>query len=113
LSQVQLPLSQRRLGAGGDQQGHIIIIAEELAALKDEVIMQFSGTKLDKKGFFRKSDPFLVFYKSMESGDYITVHKTEVIITVLASELDCVCVESGSVMALTLRCYLLTVEAQV
>jgi hypothetical protein len=66
----------------------MIIVAEELAALKDEVIMQFSGTKLDKKDFFGKSDPFLVFYKSMESGDYIVVHKTEVIITMLASELE-------------------------
>lgn len=88
LSQVQLPLSQRGLGASGDQHGHMIIVAEELAALKDEVIMQFSGTKLDKKDFFGKSDPFLVFYKSMESGDYIVVHKTEVIITMLASELE-------------------------
>ncbi|XP_021935890.1 copine-8-like isoform X2 [Zootermopsis nevadensis] len=57
----------------------MIIVAEELAALKDEVIMQFSGTKLDKKDFFGKSDPFLVFHKSMESGDYIVVHKTEVV----------------------------------
>ncbi|PNF24652.1 hypothetical protein B7P43_G18147 [Cryptotermes secundus] len=86
---VHVPLSQRGLGARGDQQGHMIIIAEELVALKDEVIMQFSGTKLDKKKFiFWKSDPFLVFHKSLESGDYAVVHKTEVIITLLASELD-------------------------
>ena len=87
LSQVQLPLSQRGLGTK-DQQGYIIIIAEELVALKDEVIMQFSGTKLDKMHFFGKSNPFLVFHKSLESGDYVVVHKTEVIITVFASELD-------------------------
>lgn len=88
-SQVHVPLSQRGLGASGDQQGHMIIIAEELVALKDEVVMQFSGTKLDKKKFFFwKSDPFLVFHKSLESGDYAVVHKTEVIITLLASELD-------------------------
>jgi hypothetical protein len=66
----------------------MIIVAEELAALKDEVIMQFTGTKLDKKDFFGKSDPFLVFHKSMESGDYIVVHKTEVIIVVLGPELQ-------------------------
>ena len=87
LSQVQLPLSHRRHGAK-DQQGCIIIIAEELVALKDEIVMQFSGTKLDKMHFFGKSNPFLVFYKSLESGEYVVVHKTEVNITMIASELD-------------------------
>jgi len=87
LFQVQLPLSQRAHGAK-DQQGCIIIIAEELVALKDEIIMQFSGTKLDKMHFFGKSNPFLVFYKSLESGEYVVVHKTEVNITVGASDLD-------------------------
>lgn len=57
----------------------MIIVAEELAAVKDEVVMQFSGTKLDKKDFFGKSDPFLVFHKSTESGGYIVIHKTEVL----------------------------------
>jgi hypothetical protein len=87
-SQVHVPLSQRGLGARGDEQAHMIIIAEELVALKDEVVMQFSGTKLDKKKFFGKSDPFLVFHKSLESGDYTVVHKTEVIIAMSASEFD-------------------------
>jgi hypothetical protein len=87
LSQVQLPLSQRGHGAK-DQQGCIIIIAEELVALKDEIVMQFSGTKLDKMHFFGKSNPFLVFYKSLESGEYVVVHKTEVNITVVALELE-------------------------
>jgi hypothetical protein len=87
MSQVQLPLSQRGHGAK-DQQGCIIIIAEELVALKDEIVMQFSGTKLDKMHFFGKSNPFLVFYKSLESGEYVVVHKTEVNITVVARKLD-------------------------
>ena len=87
LSQVQLPLSHRGHGAK-DQQGCIIIIAEELVSLKDEIVMQFRGTKLDKMHFFGKSDPFLVFYKSLESGEYVVVHKTEVNITVVPSELD-------------------------
>jgi hypothetical protein len=86
LSQVQLPLSQRGHGAK-DQQGCIIIIAEELVALKDEIVMQFRGTKLDKMHFFGKSNPFLVFYKSLESGEYVVVHKTEVNIAVVPSEL--------------------------
>jgi hypothetical protein len=75
---VQLPLSQRGLGTK-HQQGCVIIIAEELVALKDEVVVQFSGTKLDKMRFFGKPDPFLVFHKSLESGDYVVVHKTEVL----------------------------------
>ncbi|PSN40823.1 Copine-8 [Blattella germanica] len=73
---VQLPLTNKEVGARGDH-GHMIIVAEELQGLKDEVLMQFSGVKLDKKDFFGKSDPFLVFHKSMESGDYVVVHKTE------------------------------------
>ncbi|KAJ9595947.1 hypothetical protein L9F63_012840 [Diploptera punctata] len=76
---VQLPLTNKEFGARGDDHGSVVIVAEELAALKDEVILQFSGVKLDKKDFFGKSDPFLVFHKSMESGDYVIVHKTEVI----------------------------------
>ncbi|XP_069668660.1 copine-8-like [Periplaneta americana] len=76
---VQLPLSHKGAGGSGDHRGHMIIVAEELAALKDEVMMQFSGSKLDKKDFFGKSDPFLVFQKSVESGDYVVVHKTEII----------------------------------
>lgn len=36
--------------------------------LKESVMMQFCGTKLDKKDFFGKSDPFLVFYRSNEDG---------------------------------------------
>jgi hypothetical protein len=87
LSQIQLPLSQRGHGAK-DQQGCIIIIAEELVALKDEIVMQFSGKKLEKMHFFWKSNPFLVFYKSLESGEYVVVHKTEVNITVVALELE-------------------------
>jgi hypothetical protein len=87
LSQVQLPLSQRGHGTK-DQQGCIIIFAEELVAMKDEVVMQFRGTNLDKMHFFGKSNPFLVFYKSLESGEYVVVHKTEVNITVVASKVD-------------------------
>jgi xanthine dehydrogenase molybdopterin-binding subunit B len=87
LSQVQLPLSQRGYGTK-DQQGCVIINAEELVAMKDEVVMQFRGTNLDKMNFFGKADPFLVFYKSLESGEYVVVHKTEVNIAVVATELD-------------------------
>uniref|UniRef100_A0A3Q4N0E4 C2 domain-containing protein n=1 Tax=Neolamprologus brichardi TaxID=32507 RepID=A0A3Q4N0E4_NEOBR len=41
--------------------------------------MQFCANKLDKKDFFGKSDPFLVFYRSNEDGTFTICHKTEVI----------------------------------
>ncbi|XP_073861999.1 copine-8 isoform X6 [Macaca fascicularis] len=41
--------------------------------------MQFCANKLDKKDFFGKSDPFLVFYRSNEDGSFTICHKTEVV----------------------------------
>lgn len=41
--------------------------------------MQFCANKLDKKDFFGKSDPFLVFYQSNEDGSFTICHKTEVV----------------------------------
>ncbi|TWW53583.1 Copine-5 [Takifugu flavidus] len=40
--------------------------------------MQFCANKLDKKDFFGKSDPFMVFYRSNEDGTFTICHKTEV-----------------------------------
>ncbi|KTF75511.1 hypothetical protein cypCar_00018288, partial [Cyprinus carpio] len=45
----------------------------------ESVLMQFCGNKLDKKDFFGKSDPFLVFYRSNEDGTFTICHKTEVV----------------------------------
>lgn len=36
--------------------------------LQDSATMQFCANKLDKKDFFGKSDPFMVFYRSNEDG---------------------------------------------
>lgn len=41
--------------------------------------MQFCANTLDKKDFFGKSDPFLVFYQSNEDGSFTICHKTEVV----------------------------------
>ncbi|XP_035767674.1 copine-9-like [Neolamprologus brichardi] len=49
------------------------------ALVKDIATMQFCANKLDKKDFFGKSDPFLVFYRSNEDGTFTICHKTEVI----------------------------------
>ncbi|KAM9654994.1 copine-9 isoform 10-T10 [Morphnus guianensis] len=46
---------------------------------QDIVTMQLCANKLDKKDFFGKSDPFLVFYRSNEDGTFTICHKTEVV----------------------------------
>lgn len=39
---------------------------------QDSATMQFCANKLDKKDFFGKSDPFMVFYRSNEDGTWVT-----------------------------------------
>lgn len=39
-----------------------------LFLFQESVLLQFCGNKLDKKDFFGKSDPFLVFYRSNVDG---------------------------------------------
>uniref|UniRef100_A0A6I8SQF0 Copine VIII n=1 Tax=Xenopus tropicalis TaxID=8364 RepID=A0A6I8SQF0_XENTR len=60
-------------GIPGKNCGIIIVTAEELSNCRDAVLMQFCANKLDKKDFFGKSDPFLVFYRSNEDGRTIKV----------------------------------------
>lgn len=74
-SRLDKPLS----GIPGKKCGTIIVKAEELNNCRESVMMQFCGNKLDKKDFFGKSDPFLVFYRSNEDGTFTICHKTEVI----------------------------------
>lgn len=49
-------------------KGRIIITAEELDSSKDVVFMKWNGKKLDKKDFFGKSDPFMVFCRCNEDN---------------------------------------------
>ncbi|XP_026162173.1 copine-9-like [Mastacembelus armatus] len=74
-SRLERPLS----GIPGKKCGTIIFTAEELSNCRDIATMQFCANKLDKKDFFGKSDPFLVFYRSNEDGTFTICHKTEVI----------------------------------
>ena len=37
--------------------------------------LQFKGKKLDKKDFFGKSDPFLVFYRCNEDNRFVLNHR--------------------------------------
>lgn len=55
--------AQVAAGAGGKE----VAVGDSLHP-QDIVTMQLCANKLDKKDFFGKSDPFLVFYRSNEDG---------------------------------------------
>uniref|UniRef100_A0A673LC61 Copine-5 n=1 Tax=Sinocyclocheilus rhinocerous TaxID=307959 RepID=A0A673LC61_9TELE len=74
-SRLEKPLG----GIPGKNCGTIILSAEELGNCRDSATMQFCANKLDKKDFFGKSDPFMVFYRSNEDGTFTICHKTEVV----------------------------------
>uniref|UniRef100_A0A8C7N3I6 Copine 5 n=1 Tax=Oncorhynchus kisutch TaxID=8019 RepID=A0A8C7N3I6_ONCKI len=57
----------------------ILAIPTALTLLAEVATMQFCAHKLDKKDFFGKSDPFMVFYRSNEDGTCTICHKTEVV----------------------------------
>uniref|UniRef100_A0A4W3KB57 Uncharacterized protein n=1 Tax=Callorhinchus milii TaxID=7868 RepID=A0A4W3KB57_CALMI len=67
------------VGVPGKKCGTLILSAEELSNCRDIATMQLCANKLDKKDFFGKSDPFLVFYRSNEDGTFTICHKTEVV----------------------------------
>ncbi|XP_021573260.1 copine-9 isoform X3 [Carlito syrichta] len=68
-SRVERPLT----GVPGKKCGTILLTAEELSNCRDIVTMQLCANKLDKKDFFGKSDPFLVFYRSNEDGTTVKI----------------------------------------
>ncbi|XP_030645887.1 copine-8 [Chanos chanos] len=74
-SRLERPLA----GIPGKNCGTIIVQAEEVGNCRESVLLQFCGNKLDKKDFFGKSDPFLVFYRSNGDGTFTICHKTEVV----------------------------------
>ncbi|XP_031419862.1 copine-8 [Clupea harengus] len=74
-SRLERPL----IGIPGKNCGTIVVTAEELGNCRESVLLQFCGNKLDKKDFFGKSDPFLVFYRSNVDGSFTISHKTEVV----------------------------------
>lgn len=59
--------------------GILLIQGDEVSASKEVITMNLTGTDLDKKDFFGKSDPFLIFYRCNDASNYLPVHKTEVI----------------------------------
>uniref|UniRef100_A0A8D2NFV5 Copine family member 9 n=1 Tax=Zonotrichia albicollis TaxID=44394 RepID=A0A8D2NFV5_ZONAL len=78
-SQRGPPTAVGQKGVPGKRCGTILLLAEELSNCRDIVTMQLCANKLDKKDFFGKSDPFLVFYRSNEDGTFTICHKTEVV----------------------------------
>uniref|UniRef100_A0A2S2QTI9 Copine-8 n=2 Tax=Sipha flava TaxID=143950 RepID=A0A2S2QTI9_9HEMI len=64
---------------GNLKSSYLVITAEELGTDRDEIILELSGFKLDKKDFFGKPDPFLEIYKLTDTGNYTLVYKTDVI----------------------------------
>lgn len=66
-------------GKGNGTQGSVTIRGEERIETKQTLSIHFAAEKLDKKDFFGKSDPFLIFYRSREGGQWEVVHKTEII----------------------------------
>uniref|UniRef100_A0A8C7H0Y3 Copine 8 n=1 Tax=Oncorhynchus kisutch TaxID=8019 RepID=A0A8C7H0Y3_ONCKI len=68
-----LRMEKPMAGIPGKKCGNIIVKAEEMGNCRESVMMQFCGNKLDKKDFFGKSDPFLVFYRSNEDGTTIKI----------------------------------------
>uniref|UniRef100_A0A670Z3Z0 Copine family member 9 n=1 Tax=Pseudonaja textilis TaxID=8673 RepID=A0A670Z3Z0_PSETE len=72
-------LERNLTGVPGKKCGTIVLSAEELSNCRDIITMQLCANKLDKKDFFGKSDPFLVFYRSNEDGTFTICHKTEVV----------------------------------
>ena len=64
---------------GPSKDGQFIVIAEEVAGGGDSIKMHFAATGLDKKDTFSKSDPLLIISKLMGQGQYVPVHRTEVI----------------------------------
>uniref|UniRef100_A0A6A7G5X7 Copine-8-like isoform X1 n=2 Tax=Hirondellea gigas TaxID=1518452 RepID=A0A6A7G5X7_9CRUS len=66
----------RTLNKGGG--GIILIAGEEMANSKEVVTLSLSGSGLDKKDMFGKSDPFLIISRAAGSNNhYSAVHRTE------------------------------------
>lgn len=58
-----------------------------MCSLQDSATLQFCANKLDKKDFFGKSDPFMVFYRSNEDGTWVLVVWSCFVFKLLAASL--------------------------
>ena len=62
-----------------NETAKLYVDAEEVSGNNDLVQIQLAGVKLDKKDTFGKSDPFYILSKGMPSGQFMIVHRSEVI----------------------------------
>ncbi|XP_059147817.1 copine-3-like [Physella acuta] len=60
-------------------QGTITIRTEEIKEGTENTLLTFRASKLDKKDFFGKSDPYLVINRAAPDGSWQMVHTTEVV----------------------------------
>jgi hypothetical protein len=60
------------------KESHIIVKCEEISSNRDVIKMSLRAEKVDKKDFWGKSDPFLVFQRIREDGSWVSVFQTEV-----------------------------------
>jgi len=74
-SRFEAPLKE----AKAVDHGKILIRTEEVDTCKDSVVMAFKGVKLEKSGWFGKSNPFLVFMRCNEDNRFTVCEKSEVI----------------------------------
>ncbi|OMJ79714.1 hypothetical protein SteCoe_20190 [Stentor coeruleus] len=65
------------------KKGKIIVRAEEVKGSNDNYEFHMRGIKLDKKDLFGKSDPYLIFYRSLGSNSWTEVHRTEIVMKTL------------------------------
>ncbi|OMJ84943.1 hypothetical protein SteCoe_13851 [Stentor coeruleus] len=60
-------------------EGKLIVRVEEVRQSKEKYMLSLRGVGLDKKDTFGKSDPYLVFYRSLGHNQWIEVKRTEII----------------------------------
>ena len=59
--------------------GSLVVRIQEVKNSRESFIFGLRGIKLDKKDTFGKSDPYLIFYKSIGENQWTEVHRTEVV----------------------------------
>ena len=60
-------------------KGTLVVRVEEVKASQESFVLKMRGIKLDKKDWFGKSDPYLIFYRSLGVNQWKEVHRTEVV----------------------------------
>lgn len=60
-------------------EGKLIVRVEEVRQSKEKYLLSLRGVGLDKKDTFGKSDPYLVFYRSLGHNQWIEAKRTEIV----------------------------------